>query len=374
MTDERSRFQLNDDGSITLAFNGSVCTAADQLVSTVTVLEDAGPQQIHAFATSVSGADGYAPASLALFGATGDQIANGDLFYVGRQEDAVFLQEGLQYASDRRRSEGLSFFVEAETNSFSVWSQAENTTDLTFIDRRTDGEVRVRFKGFGERGTSQFDASIKTVPLENTCSLESAVVESETQVLAASGCDLIFESNYFLVNETDQLEPEWADVIAHWDFSTPSLYTNGVPMDVRAFRQDRVTQAVTCNDVFCRYSRSKNTAARCRELYDTNIGPATFRDQTEKMGAAVFVGKMECAQESDFDTPPEHALNAVNAIVSADGIEAFQFNRQISTGLYLTDDINQLVTGFAGNSRLPLRTMSIETWFSLGAQEVGRRP
>jgi len=99
------------------------------------------------------------------------------------------------------------------------------------------------------------------------------------------------------------------------------------------------------------------------------------------MGAAIFVGGpylssgAYCkASKSEFDTPAEHTLSAVNMIASVGDVEAMHFDPAVSAGLIITDNIDELVNGNPSTSRLPLTELTAEILFNLGIADVDEHP
>eukprot|EP00961_Rhodomonas_salina_P277683 3752441-Rhodomonas_salina.1 len=344
--------------------NGSCIPADEDSNVTVTVLEDAGPLRISDFVSGISAANNFVEASFAVFsGMSADDVAQGNIDFRARRIDDLFRTPGLEFAVDlKTTAEGFTFFAEQETNSVSLWSTNEDGS-LTFEDRRSDLELRVRLR-----------KNEDLAQLQGMCAAESLAEGGTDYILAATGCDQLFESPVFTRNDTDTLEAEWAGVLAHWDFSTPSMYNGGQGvMKVNAF-SGHIPQQVTCDDVMCKYTRNKITF-ECAERYSTEIAPATFRDLSNRMGAAVFMGRGEsCKAGTEHDTPKEHTLSATNVVASANGIEAIQFDRTINIGLWISDNIDELVTGDPATSQLPLEAMSAEIWFSVGVEDTSEHP
>ena len=156
-------------------------------------------------------------------------------------------------------------------------------------------------------------------------------------LLAGADCELLFEGDAREDNQAYRLEPEWKYIVGDWWFDAGSLYNSDGFDRIRAnvFKGD---QSMDCSGYFCRYRRSRitsvlnpsNPADACTEKYATNIGPAAFRDRADQMGATVFVGGSSVGAKckdlnSEFDTPAEHTLSAVNLIASVGEVEAIRF-------------------------------------------------
>ena len=114
-------------------------------LATVRALEDAPEQNILNFASGISTANGYVTSAEVLF--NGD-INDGELSFGGIRPDPVSSTPGLEMATDYCRTADNFFIVtEPENDGISMWTPAANGT-LSFVDRRTSGEDRLRFRGF----------------------------------------------------------------------------------------------------------------------------------------------------------------------------------------------------------------------------------
>ena len=356
----------------------------------VIVIEDAGLQEIQHFASSISAAAGFSPPSNAIFGGDDQQqnLATSKINFRGRRLDPLTAVSGLGYASHMAKTEdGIMYFAEPETNSISVWAENVNKSlGPTFQDRRTDGEVRLRF-----RGLAQVDPVLQSVAgdvlpaLQGVCSLQPADVNS-SDVIAASGCELLFEGNAFERNTTYRSEPEWQHIVGDWVFNTGALYTSGELGPIKANRfSQHVPQSVDCTGSYCRYERPRISATidgdACAERFATSIGPAAFRDRSNTLGAAVFTGGpfgdagTKCKTlNSEFDTPSEHTLSAVNLIASVNEVEAMHFDPGVAAGLYISDDIDELVNGVPSASALPLAELTADILFTIGVEDLEEHP
>lgn len=346
--------------------------------ASLVVLEDSGSQRVAHFASSISGADGFTPGSEALFKI--EDADAGDLSFLGRRIDVLATTPGLEYVGDRAESaDGYHFFTESEPNSVSVWKEGVDGS-LEFVDRRTEGESRLRFTGFGTEGESQYLAPSVTLAMKDACSMRTFEDNGKTYVSGATGCNLLEENLEFVRNETYEDEAGWSNIIGQWDFGTSSLYVNGRrgPMKLGPWEVAQpagVNREIVCGDTFCEYRRDRFDRIGCNEKYATTIAPAAFRDDTDLLGAAVLIGRgSQCKANTDWDTPQEHTLSATNFIGSADGIEAMQFDDQLSTGLLVTDNIDELVNGDPASSRLPLEELTLEAWFSIGEGDSSDHP
>ena len=198
----------------------------------------------------------------------------------------------------------------------------------------------------------------------------------------ASGCDLLNQSNAYATNDSYKLDAIWASVVGHWDFTSAAMYSTSTPMKVSFVGNSNALETVTCGDSFCSYRRTRNNGPFCApsDSYSSDIGPATFRDEAEKIGAAVMIGipctlgffnSGCCKSGTEWDFPKESSLSATNFVVSADGYEAIQFDDSdtvsaTTRGLYIAYSLDGLVDGNPSTSSLPLQQLSIEVWFTVG--------
>jgi hypothetical protein len=357
--------------------------------ASVVVIEDAGPQQIKNFATSIVAIEGFNAPSRAIFG--GDHpvpqsLESADISFRGRRTDPLSTTRGLEYAiSKQQTADGILYFAEPETDSISVWTRGENSSEPVFLDRRTNREVRLRFRGLEDVDPVLMSVDGHPLPdLQGVCSLVRG--NKTTDLMAGAGCQLLHESRAFENNQTFKSEPEWEYVVGDWMFNTEAVYNSearGV-MKTNRFSQD-VPQTVDCSGSFCRYKRPRLATTlfgeTCEERYGTDIGPAAFRDRSNVLGAAVYRGGpfdsagINCKDlTSEFDTPKEHTLSVVNLIASAGEMEAMYFDPAVAAGLFITDDIDELVTGIPSSSKLPLAELTADILFTAGVEDMVEHP
>jgi hypothetical protein len=351
-------------------------------LASIRVLEDADTQRIQNFASGISTANGYVKASDILFSGNVNNagtLENGDVIFMGTNPDPVSSQEGLEMTTDYETTfDGFVAVAEAENDAVSLWSQSAQGA-LIFVDRRTSGENRLRFKGFiqpsshatMDPNSAQFGGRPRSLSdATAVCGMQKLQIDDQRLVLTASGCEHIWNDSNFLYNSTHLQDSEWASVIGHWDFDSASVYNSESlgSMRVNKFNQDLangIKQRVACDGHFCTYTRHKLPG--CAEKFATNIGPATFRDKSNVLGAAVLAGMhLYCKFSTEWDASAEGGLSALNFVASADGIEAVSVDGTVNLGLFVTDDIDELVDGNPLTSRLPIREMSVEVLFATG--------
>ena len=209
---------------------------------------------------------------------------------------------------------------------------------------------------------------------------------NKTDFLAAAGCEILPEGDAFVRNKTYFAAPEWPHIVGDWRLNSESVYTTGELGSIKAnaFSQ-HVDQKVDCTGAFCRYQRALLPRVvrgqSCSEEYATNIGPAAFRDRSNKLGAAVFTGGPleesggRCKSKfSEFDTPADHTLSVINMMASVGEIEAMHFDPIVSAGLIITDNIDEVVNGVPAGSQLPLDEMTADIVFHLGVEDFEEHP
>ena len=356
----------------------SVCTPKDQLdhETVVAVLEDSGQVQIKNFASSISAAEGFSQPSNAIFGGDDQdqRLSSGQISFRGQRPDSLLSTRGLEFASHMQESgDGTLYFAEPETNSVSMWTRSGDSA--TFEDRRTNDEVRIRFRSLEDVDPMLMSTTGERIQeLQNVCSLHQHESSTDGSVLAGAGCELLSFGDAFEQNSTFKSEPEWEHIVGDWYFDSGAMYNmDNHPMKVNQFSQ-HVKQTIDCSGSFCRYERPK---LGCDEHFATSIGPASFRDRSNQMGAAVFVGDADvyggakCKSElSEFDTPADHTLSVANLLGSVGEVEAMHFDTLVSSGLLITDDIDELVDGNPTSSKLPVSEMTADIVFQLGTSDA----
>lgn len=378
----------------------------------VSVLEDSGLQTLSAFASSISVHAGHLPYSVAHFGS--DEISitepNGTAFeYLGRQPDYIGRLPELSFDVDVAfTGPDAALTIGHETNQITSWmiSNASTSEPIPLIlDRRSNGDRRLRFTGFGaDSASAQYDSLVKPVHgMAGACSALTVVGPSGgTNVVVAAGCQDINASTHLAVNDTAVGDDAWDDVMGHWDLTTSSMYRregdDSAGMAVSKFLTS-YGQKVDCKGAFCKYFRSKRNDCETVEMFSTQvavedfgkvvredhptqIGPATIRNEKAgslAMGAAVMTATGIACKErntdvmlgADFDVPVNESLSTVSLVASADGHEAMQFDPQLYSGLFITDDIDALATGDPLTSKLPTKAMSIEAFVATGTASDG---
>eukprot|EP00291_Cryptomonas_curvata_P015689 CAMPEP_0172151100 /NCGR_PEP_ID=MMETSP1050-20130122/33_1 /TAXON_ID=233186 /ORGANISM="Cryptomonas curvata, Strain CCAP979/52" /LENGTH=4383 /DNA_ID=CAMNT_0012819151 /DNA_START=1220 /DNA_END=14372 /DNA_ORIENTATION=- len=362
------------------------CVPWDQsgmIYSTITLIENSGWFEIGSFASSISPAKEYSGTSVALFSY---DTESKHISFNARRRDQIFGIRGMEFATavTYNPDKTIAMVVEIETSILAYWDVVPGSKTLAFKDARSDGELRLRFGGW----TTGLDDSVsvgtdpRIVETVQVCALDLASLNGDKNIFVASGCELLNHSDAYLLNDTFKSDPLWKYVVGHWDFTSAAMYTTSRPMKSSFIGHQDLLESVTCDNSYCRYRRARNVRSNCAPLdeYSTDIGPATFRDESEKMGAAVMLGipctlgalSTECCKAgTDWDVPKESGLSSTNFLVSAGRDEAIQFDSfdsvsAVTRGLYVAYSMERLVDGNPSTSILPLQQLSIEAWFTAG--------
>jgi len=371
------------------------CELVTNLESPTVVLSDqSGLQEINHFMTQMTPEDGFFPASTAVFnmedspricdsdsqcGATG--ICSGigghckEIAHNRLAADTVL--RALEYAVDYSVSpDGKHVYAaEFETDTLAIFKYAKTVENMQPIDRRSDKEDRTRFTGFG--ATSSSFGTAKHVELSDVCGLEKFEGGNELFLAGAGGCDDLESSFIFNVPPENCVgevlapancnlkccETAFAGLVGHWDFS--SRHTRGAHF-INSISARR-GQKVECSSEFCVYSRDRLADGSCEEMHGTKINPATFRDLTGTIGSAIILGpQCKAGAQSDWDAPlDDKGLSALNFILNNGKHEAFMVDGRISTGLYITDQVDDDL-----RSRLPSGSLTIATWMTINEKVV----
>jgi len=208
----------------------------------VVVLENAGPQKIHNFASSISAAEGFSAPSSAVFGGDdlGQDMAATNINFRGRRINKLLATRGLEYATHMQQtSDGVLYFVEPETNSLSTWYSNGDGTPL-FQDRRSNNEVRLRLRGLQQVDPVDMSPEGKNLSdLIDICYIADSTLTdvsgaNRRDFLVASGCEILPEGDAFDKNKTYLAAPEWAHIVGDWRLDSESVYTTGALGAIKA--------------------------------------------------------------------------------------------------------------------------------------------
>ncbi len=365
-------------------------SASDLNISRVYVPQGSKKTVIRNMAAHVTPARGFLPASEAVFTLNN---ADGSLRYSHLRSDPIMGSPGLENAIEYAASpDGKHLYaVEFEISALSVFDAAT----MELIDRRQDGERRLRFVGL-EGG--YYNATPREVQTSAVCGLTAFLAGNKTYVAAASGCALLDDMAEKIANKNQDAmdgvcarsqltqgcdqgccNALLADTVGLWDLNSKSLY--GQPGRINHLRRGSTECKLSgmhlsedgLPQVACTYFRQANRDA-CSEAYDTSISPSTVRDQAGTLGAAILMGPLcktdtQSDWDADYSDPSTRLLSAVNFLVNNGEEEAMQFDGVLNEGLFITDDIDPLVDGTPA-SRLPLNQLAVEVWFSVDRPEV----
>ena len=321
---------------------------------------------IPSFASKITAAIGFLPYYSAYFGLPG-------LNFTKALAPTDFNQPGLEAANNIIYSPDRSVAVALEeyTNSVSLWAVDENDV-LNFQDRRQNGD-RIRF--LQTQATSlngQTCQSPLCMSLGAVCGLSSVVIENSTVMYAARGCKSLMEEDNFR-NDSYRAESLWESVIGEWIFNSGSMYNGEQEMKTGSFEDWSSKGAkVSCAGAYCTYVASPQCPS---STFQTVIGPATFRDNTNISGAAVFVGRTSTCVNSVpslYDLPPEISFSCTNLIASAQGYEVILFDGALNQGLYVTTNIDSMnIEDFSVSWP---ESISIEAVFSINILDSQEHP
>jgi hypothetical protein len=118
---------------------------SNQRTTELRILQDAGPQTFTEYATQISAAEGFLPGAVSVFNVreTGAQFSDA-------RQDPVTSTPGFEYTSAytyayRNGVPTHVYSVETETDSLSVWEMLPSGKVGKLLDRRSDGEQRMRY-------------------------------------------------------------------------------------------------------------------------------------------------------------------------------------------------------------------------------------
>eukprot|EP00961_Rhodomonas_salina_P178210 2403728-Rhodomonas_salina.1 len=337
--------------------------------SEVRILEGAGEQYIAEYATKLTPKEGQYHFSRATF----DIDQNGDVSFDSLGQDELGLDPLYAYSSGFVVSSDGNYAYSTEFETDLVTAYRLENGDIrkpTIIDKIGNNMVRFRFNGFGATGDDFGEA--KFVGPHHVCGWESFEMDGRIFVMAATGCQLLSESTMGLPNGTcsadvlsstcgqECCEDLFSTVVGNWDFSTPHIFGKHRvnPLSGR--------KSIECTEEFCTFSRPQNTAA-CSERYPVTIGPATFRDIADTLGAAIMMGAAcKVGRGSDWDGSSLQDTPSVATFLVNDGVnEALQFDGSLNKGLVVSENIDLLVDGNPASSKLPLEHITIDAWFTI---------
>ena len=331
------------------ATNGCAVRSLDAV--SVTVRENSGPINISGFAAEVTPTEGYLSATIAVFIENASVLTLRDI----RQDPNITFSgkvfPGLEYMTDYAISpDGLHMYsVEYITNTISTFQLQGDDSPFPsgFLDRRADGEQRMRF----EEAPAAADLIAQAV-----CDLEPFGWNGSTYIAVAAGCAYLKDYEESVAEIVPFCGDSqfitscglWNATVAFWELSERFLSEAG--------QLDGFSEAIPlgCNWTMCLY-----------DLNGTVIGSASFVDLTNNSGSAYLYGPVK--NSTDFD--PEADVATMETFLMNNGkYEAFQFNREgpsWNRGLIVTDDAFTLADPARSQMPLPSKVMSVEVWFAV---------
>jgi len=353
---------------------GSSCSRVSlNAVSEVSVFENVGLQSIQSFATQITTQSGFLPGSKTVFQAANHDAGRAHVKEMG--SDPALRASNMQYAHDHMMSppgyNPFVYFAEFETDSVSVFAlSGENHSDVEYVQRMTDGDRRLQFFGFGNNSfVPAEDQKVFGPPL--VCSWDTFESNGTVFALASRGCGWLrgLENVKEMVTVCQNpaggtCSPTMSEhTVGFWDFTEKSAH------GMQTVHGDAFLSKIGCDDSHCTYSRKKRNSTVCNEEFNLEVGPATFRDSTGILGSAVLTGQL-CNSNNDWMTPADETLSVRNFIMNDGNLEAVQFDGYLNRGLYVAENIDALVDGIESSSKLPLKEMTLEVWFTIDIYDI----
>jgi hypothetical protein len=391
----------------------------------IRIIEHAGPQMIEAFATDITNAVGYLPASLSVF--TRNE-STGLLDFQEQRVDEIAGLWGMEYASDFRASPDArhAYAAEAETDSISIFDISQGADKAKRQERLEDAQRRLIFRGLN--AANAFSRTPMSVATQDLSSLSTFLHDGQGFILAAQGADHVRHDVQRQVHSRSAANANskyqslfapadlWARTTACWVFDLDSVFAppgiseselrarfNVNPADfaVGPGRSDAAqarVSSVQCGRNGCSFSRpvssidhdwcpqNKKGGCPCDERYPTLVKYSSVRDLTGRTGPVLLTGpqckvmsnctlsagagQQQCPSRgkvrwnetaNDWDTPTQQ-LDLRTFMMSNGEIEAIQFDDNLNSGLFLTYDMKKVVHA------MPRRNISVEIWFTIDAR------
>ena len=284
---------------------------------------------------------------------------------------------------------------------------------LSFVERRAHTDRRLRLRGVHTEEALTLDRVARQVYTPDMpCALEPFENSppggdvGNLQLLAmAGGCQDPALDHLLLANHTVTYMPSTTElkVLGRWIFSSASLYGNHSvsPHALSPFGSlewadyyapdakptqwqcnfyecqsaFEATGNVTCTPGRgCRYTRGSVQTPDCKEpATELSIYPATIGNSASGggLGALVLTGP-KCrshATAHDWLLAPTPGYSLINFLVNDGKHEALQFDGLMNSGLFLTNDLETLVSKDPGLSKLPTHAITIEAWVTVDSHE-----
>uniref|UniRef100_A0A7S0ME37 Uncharacterized protein n=1 Tax=Cryptomonas curvata TaxID=233186 RepID=A0A7S0ME37_9CRYP len=338
--------------------------------ASVEVLEGSPNTTIAYFATDIS-TSSEVMGGMAMFSVD----EGGNLTFLGQGKDAVIGRPGLELVSALVASPDQRFVYTAEHLSSTI--TVLNATDIknqtfSFLDRRANGENRIRFMDEG-----------LYLETQNPCGSVLFGVQQSSFFGIAQGCIDLKEDTEFLpsafsgdaasVQNTKYVFGYlWKDTVAYWDFSSEWAKGN--------YSRSRINPSF-CRTVEARFPvqfNGLNFECFCDEKYDVYMNPAGFMDIAENFPLATLHGMnivysgankpSACRsvvltggtrEDTFLDAPIGQQVTALTYLLNNGNKEALQFDDVMNSGMWVSNDIDDILDKF------PSREMSLEIVFFL---------
>ena len=358
--------------------------------SSVAVLQASGAVAVKNFVTDVSPAFGFRSGYLSYFEPLPnindcedsdyglDCVERPHMRFDGPIPDPITSSAQFEYSvatvtfpsSPRRDPTDVSryvYSVDFETDTVSAFA-VDGNNNTRLIDRRVDGENRLRFAGFTPY-PSLNSLPKQVVSASSVCEWKSFEIDGRQLAASASGCVELQEHVLVDADDCEAVLQSFAPcntakqiigtAIGSWDFSSSSNSGNMFVNDFSAGYR------CTCTANWCTFSRPRRQDGGCQEMYPMVVRMAAIRDSSNKLGAAVLTGPA-CKNDTaaDWDRPEEETPTISTFLMNNGLVEALQFDGVLNRGLLITDNLGRL------SLNLPRNAMSVEVWFAVSSGEI----
>ena len=328
----------------------STCRAATNGIPSVTLLENSGQYHLHGFVRQIS-AGGGVPNQIAVFGferegsmsdssTRTDPPGEGNLAFVEMRADPHEALGGLEAAVDFAISpDGAhAYAAELNSNTLAVLEHGEGDDAIKFLDRRAQGENRVRF------------LDSETFTTQNPCSAKILEKHNETFLALMQGCEVLIKNEehlpsyrkggaYLMDSKLEEYGYLWNHTVGFWKFSSHWMQ--------ELYYEPK--QAPTDNYP-CQTGRSNK--------HITYINPGKVIDikgNFEPANMSTDLCRINTYQDTHAGKQPSLLTYLMN-----DGVtEALNFDGSLMQALWISHDVAQIEHLF------PKHQISVEVWFAV---------
>ena len=328
----------------------AVCTFESEGSATITVLENSGTHHVHSFVRQVS-AGGGVPNQIALFEFEQEAFGNGtrtradppgegNPTFQTMRADPLLAMGGLEAGVDFAVSpDGAHVLVaEYESSTLAVLERKKGDDNMRFLDRRGEGENRVRF--------------VDSIPYEtqSPCSAKALDHKNETFLAIVQGCEMLMNNLEHLpsylegdASSTASKSEEYGYLRNHTTayFKFESQFMRGLYYRPRQGPDESYP---------CQKGRSSK--------YMTYINPGMVVDNAMRFPPARFETDI-CRSNSYQDVPAGQQPSLLTYTMNNGLAEALYFDGALLQALWVQRDVSQIEHLF------PLDKMSIEMWFMI---------